>query len=125
MGRNLIGSCGLLIAIGLGYQPLRAGDHKSAGRAQAVKEVILVTQDTYAMSRRYEKVGASSVRLFEAGYSASTNRHLDQESARENAPAPTGEHQRLTLFHLHSKFGDIAVQPVIGHVNGAQLSIGF
>jgi hypothetical protein len=43
----------------------------------------------------------------------------------EKATAPASEHKRLMLFHINSRFGDIAAQPVMGQVNGAQLSLGF
>lgn len=30
-----------------------------------------------------------------------------------------------TLFRLESKYGDVAVQPVLGRINGAQLHLSF
>jgi hypothetical protein len=38
-----------------------------------------------------------------------------------------GRHERksVTLFRLNPKFGDVSVQPVVGGVNGAQVSVGF
>jgi hypothetical protein len=35
------------------------------------------------------------------------------------------ERKSLTLFRLDPKFGDVSVQPVVGGVNGAQVSLGF
>ena len=35
------------------------------------------------------------------------------------------ERKTITFFRLDPKFGDVAVQPVVGGVNGAQLSVGF
>jgi hypothetical protein len=39
----------------------------------------------------------------------------------------SGRHERksLTFFRLDPKFGDVSVQPVVGGVNGAQVSVGF
>ena len=123
MGRNLVGSCGLLIAIGLACQPAQAGDRKSANRVQEAAGKILVAPKAHAVSVRYEVVGASVVRPFEARSSASANRRASADSERKHASEPTREHQPLTLFRFDSKFGQIAVQPVFGHVNGAQFSV--
>ena len=35
------------------------------------------------------------------------------------------ERKSLTFFRLDPKFGDVSVQPVVGGVNGAQVSLGF
>ena len=44
----------------------------------------------------------------------------------EQGPAtPPRERKSITFFRLDPKFGDVAVQPVVGGVNGAQLSVGF
>ena len=44
----------------------------------------------------------------------------------ENGPAtPPRERKSITFFRLDPKLGDVSVQPVIGGVNGAQLSVGF
>ena len=125
MGRNLVGSCGLIIAIGLACQPAHAGDRKSAGRVHDVAKEMFVVREAHAASLRYETPGATIVRPFEARYSTSTDRGSSKDNKRGNAAAPASEHKQLTLFHINSKFGDIAVQPVMGQVNGAQLSLGF
>ena len=35
------------------------------------------------------------------------------------------ERKTITLFRFDSKVGSVAVQPVVGGVNGAQFSVGF
>jgi len=35
------------------------------------------------------------------------------------------ERKSITFFRLDPKLGDVSVQPVVGGVNGAQLSVGF
>ena len=35
------------------------------------------------------------------------------------------ERKHITFFRLDPKLGDVSVQPVVGGVNGAQLSVGF
>ena len=125
MGRNLVGSCGLIVAIGLACQPAHAGDRKSAGRVHDETKEMFVAREAHAVSLRYETPGATIVRPFEARHSTSTDRGSSKDNKRGNAAAPASEHKRLTLFHINSRFGDIAVQPVMGQVNGAQLSLGF
>jgi hypothetical protein len=65
MGRNLVGSCGLLVAIGLVCHPAQAGHRKSASRVQEPAEEIVVARKAHSVSVRYEMVGASVVRPFE------------------------------------------------------------
>jgi hypothetical protein len=44
----------------------------------------------------------------------------------EKGPAtPPAERKNVTFFRLDPKLGDVSVQPVVGGVNGAQLSVGF
>ena len=46
--------------------------------------------------------------------------------AREKGPTtPPAERKNITFFRLDPKLGDVSVQPVVGGVNGAQLSVGF
>ena len=113
MGRNLVGSCGLMVAIGLASQPAGAGDRKSAGRVHDEAKEMFLAREANAVSPRHETASATIVRPFEARY----------ETA--NAATPASEHKRLTLFHFNSTFGDITVQPVMGQVTGAQLCLGF
>ncbi len=121
MGRNLVGFCGLLVAIGLACQPAQAGDRKSTGQLQETAKAILIAPETRAAATTHERPGASTVGVFEHGYSVSAPRGSTR--GKENAPAR--EHKPPTLFHFNSKFGEVAVQPVIGKVNGAQFSVGF
>lgn len=43
----------------------------------------------------------------------------------ERRSVPRQERKGITFFRLAPKFGDVSVQPVIGGVNGAQISVGF
>ena len=51
----------------------------------------------------------------------------DKASERkEHGPSTApSERKTLTFFRLNPKLGDVSVQPVVGGVNGAQLSVGF
>jgi len=48
-----------------------------------------------------------------------------KDEPKESSQAAHPQHKTLTFFRLNPKLGDISVQPVVGGVNGAQLSIGF
>jgi hypothetical protein len=76
MKRNLVESCGWLVAIGLACQPAHAGDRKSAGRVQEAKEEIVVARKVQAVSLRYEMVGASAARDKRTSIIGSTARGL-------------------------------------------------
>jgi hypothetical protein len=47
------------------------------------------------------------------------------DEQKEKGPIPPRERKSVTFFRLDSKYGDVSVQPVVGGVNGAQLSVGF
>lgn len=64
MGRNLFGSCGLIVAIGLACQPADAGDRKSAGRVHDEAKAMFVAREAHAVSLRYETPGATFATFF-------------------------------------------------------------
>ncbi|MGH8094190.1 MAG: hypothetical protein ACREIF_12080 [Chthoniobacterales bacterium] len=125
MGRNLVGSCGWLIAIGLACQPVHAGDRKSERRGHEASEEIVQPRKVQTIILRYEKTGAAEAKPFQAGYLASSARRAGGANEARHEAGAANEHKPLTLFHINSKFGDIAVEPVMGKVNGAQFSLGF
>lgn len=120
MGRTVLACCGLLVGIGLAFQPTEAGDRKAARRGPEAAENI-IAEPKGNVSPRSEMTGAASTRSFEASSFAVAG----HRSSGDRATPTTGEHKGLTFLHIHSVFGDIAVKPVAGQVNGAQFSIGF
>jgi hypothetical protein len=46
-------------------------------------------------------------------------------SAKRGPSTLPRERKSMTFFRLDPKFGDVSVQPVVGGVNGAQVSLGF
>lgn len=53
-------------------------------------------------------------------------RHEDRAaSERPDTRETRRERVHYTLFHFDSKVGNIAVEPVVGKVNGAQFSVSF
>ena len=125
MLRTRIGVCGLLVAIGLACPPAQGGDRGSGRRGPGASEDLFSVSKTGAVAIKHELAGASAAKTFEVGDSASVGRRSSRDRGTPTADAPAREHRRLTLFHINSKFGEIAVEPVIGRVNGAQFSIGF
>jgi hypothetical protein len=122
MARDLIGACGLSLVIGLVCQPAEAGDRKSTGGLQESKRAVLVTHNADAGSIPGATIGTSANRPFALDYSVD---HRPGSGKEGEAAARTHARKTLTLFRFNSNFGEVDVQPVIGHVNGAQLSIGF
>jgi len=47
------------------------------------------------------------------------------QAGSQKGPLPPHERRNVTFFRLDPRFGDISVQPVVGGVNGAQLSVGY
>ena len=116
MKRNLVGFLALLIAIGLSVRPAEAGDRKSFSQVETKALLVAPAANTTAISPA--RPGSSAVGVFENGYSgAVARRPTEKKEAREQKPP--------TLFRFNSRFGEVAVRPVIGKVNGAQFTVGF
>jgi hypothetical protein len=117
----------LLVAFGLACQLAQAGDRKpDARRIRESREEIAVAHKMLTTTALYERISLSTVTPSEAKYSVSAERPLIEARERESLVAPAkSDHKSLTLFHLNSRVGDIVIQPVFGHVKGAQFSIGF
>jgi hypothetical protein len=59
MGRNLVGSYALRVAIGLACQPAHAGDRKSSGGVHDEAKERFVAREAHAVSLQYETPGAT------------------------------------------------------------------
>jgi hypothetical protein len=46
-------------------------------------------------------------------------------SERRGPATPVSERKSVKFFQMSSRLGDVSVQPVMGGVNGAQVSVGF
>ena len=117
MGRYSAGWSGLLAIIGLACQSAEADDLKSAMR---VAKAVLVAPAPAPAALTNDAGQSVTIGLFENGTSVTAARESKRETEK-----PPHERKVITLFHFNSQFGDVAVQPVFGRVNGAQLSIGF
>jgi hypothetical protein len=143
MGRNFIRWWGVLAAAGMAVQPAEAGDRKTAPVPVAathhaggsVHSVVFAAQARASAdnpaARSMNVAGRGdlpfgSVSPFEARLSRAGDRVSATEEARnESGPARRRERSSITFFRFGSKLGEVSVQPVVGGVNGAQLSLGF
>jgi hypothetical protein len=128
------------MAVGLGLPSAYAGDRKSAAAQQAqgalVHRVVFVSPakfsgDDHAARNSMKLQGRGDlpffpVSPFEARAAHASEKALGDDQQREKGPttAPR-ERKGVTFFRFDSKVGAISVQPVVGGVNGAQLSLGF
>src|SRR5947209_8684087 len=88
MGRNLIRSCGLLVAVGLACQSAQAGERKSeAARSERAFAEVLIPSQGRSSAPRHDVFGFSSVKAFDhstLGFGLtrpSPGRGLNSESA--------------------------------------------
>jgi hypothetical protein len=144
MGRNFISWVGLGVAMGLALQPAHAGDRKSvavttyhAAAAASARNFVFAAQvrssgDDHGGGSIMKVQGRGDLpffpvtplesRLPRSGTAASTS---DDQQKEKGPTTPPHERKSITLFRFDSKLGNVSVQPVVGGVNGAQLSVGF
>jgi hypothetical protein len=91
----------------LPLSPARAGDRKDS-----------VARDAQSDSRFSDFVTNSDSKVSRSRRDATTKE-------KESEPTPGKERKKIILFQFDRKFGDVSLQPVVGQVNGAQLSVGF
>ena len=133
MGRNLFGWWGLGVAALLAWQPARAlaGERKAAVTATHHAEMSARPVMVAALSRASGADYGNSLKATHgrAELPGVPVRPLETRLSHQpvtvaDAPA-RHERKGLTFFRLNPKFGDVSVQPVVGGVNGAQVSVGF
>jgi hypothetical protein len=76
------------------------------------------------MSSRYEKVGASTAKSVE-GRRLVVGGHQTPGDGETEEKDRSRKYKKITLLHFNSRLGEVRLEPVFGHVNGAQFSIGF
>jgi hypothetical protein len=129
MGRSLFSWWGVGVAALLAWQPALAGERKQAAtrHSEMSARPVMVgalprssggdrANSIRAMHGRVELQGLP-VRPLETRLSRQPVTGADQSERHE--------HKSVTFFRLNPKFGDVSVQPVVGGVNGAQVSVGF
>jgi hypothetical protein len=128
---------GFGMAVGLALQPAHGGDRKSASARDAETfnhRVVLAAQTRTSLRAEVPQTMHSGVtsRRGEFSFSPVSPFELRARSQvpvaneeKEKGPTSPRERRNVTFFRLDPKFGDISVQPVVGGVNGAQLSVGY
>jgi hypothetical protein len=133
---------GLGIAVGLALEPAHAGDRKSAARhAETINRSVVFAVQARSLRADVPQTMRSGVTSQRGEFSFSpvspletrarsqvhpaTRRADSGNEEREKGPTSPRERRNVTFFRLDPKFGDISVQPVVGGVNGAQLSVGY
>ena len=123
--KGRVGMYGLLVVIGLTCQPAQGGDRRSVRRDQISAEEILVARPETVVAARSELPGAGTTRASQSGPSSGPGLRLGRPTGTPTKDAWVRQRQRVTLFRIDSDFGGVAVEPVIGKVNGVQFSLGF
>jgi hypothetical protein len=123
------------VAAGLALQPAHGGDRKQAAARPAetfTRGVVFAARARSSVSADVPQTMRSGVTSRRGEFSFSPVSPLEARARSQVQPkneekGPTSPHERrnVTFFRLDPKFGDVSVQPVVGGVNGAQLSVGY
>lgn len=125
------------VAVSLVLQPAQAGERKHgapvavqahASRAVVVPSPARSSLRTDVPQTLHHAVMSARGELSFVAVSPLGSEVRDPRSGAGSATGPSTsprERKSLTLFRLDPKFGDVSVQPVVGGVNGAQVSMGF
>jgi hypothetical protein len=128
---------GLGIAVGLALQPAHGGDRKQASARRAetfARGVVFAARARFSLRADIPQTMRSGVMSRRGEFSFSPVSPLQARARaqvpsgneeKEKAPTSSRERRNVTFFRLDPKFGDVSVQPVVGGVNGAQLSVGY
>ena len=123
MRPEVIQICWWLAAVTLLCQPVQAGGRRAAERSGDRTEYVLDSKQP-AGSTRSAKVSTSTEQILGGRPLVLSGRQGDRDDgSQENGKGR--KYKKLTLLHFNSKVGEVRVEPVFGHVNGAQFSIGF
>ena len=135
MERSLT-TCGVLVAAVFALHSVQAGERKAgAGNSGAsLHKAVFGAQSgsaggnsaTISKMQRPGEFSVLPVRVLETrSFSVSSKASTSDNDQSERRSTPRQERKGITFFRLDPKFGDVSVQPVIGGVNGAQISVGF
>jgi hypothetical protein len=135
--RGILICCLVWVAAGLALQPAYGGDRKQAAARHAEtfnRSVVFAVPARSSVSADVPQTMRSGVTSRRGEFSFSPVSPLESRARpqvqsgneeKEKAPTSPRERRNVTFFRLDPKFGDISVQPVVGGVNGAQLSVGY
>jgi len=142
MARDFITRLGVCVAAGFLVLPAQGGDRKPEAATEirhagmsthnfAVAALARSTGDDRAgrnsmKAQMHAELPFVSVSPFETRSPRVNDKVApgdDRQKEKETSSRP--ERKTITLFRFDSKLGSVAVQPVVGGVNGAQFSVGF
>src|SRR5437868_6625163 len=121
MGPRFTGWCAFALAGTLAFAPTRAQARDPKSQSLRVHEgfsAAVATHETHPIVLQQNALTSSAVRPVELSYSPANNK----PTTKVHNTSPINERKPLTLFRFNSKLGEVAVQPVIGQIKGAQLS---
>lgn len=119
MGGRFASLCRILVWIALTIGSARAGDRKAIGSVPkaAANEIFSLRAASFVSFQREQ-----AVRSLETNVATRT----EKRAVYDEKALDSGVRKRpLTLFNIRSRVGDIAVQPVIGPLQGAQFAVEF
>ena len=126
---------GLGIALGLAAEPAAAGERKSGGAIGHARLIgvhaIVVPAPTRSsgdsVGRNAKLSGHAELSFVSVSPLGSEVKGSKPAAANERrGPAtPASERKNIKFFQMSSRLGEVSLQPVVGGVNGAQVSLGF
>jgi hypothetical protein len=124
MGRRLLHWSGLGVAAGIFFlqQSAHAGERKPEVKSQKFATANPSGHGSQVSAAAFFPKGVSFAKA-----TVTTDKTAGRrEEIKAAEPGSRPERKAITFFRFTSpKLGEISVQPVVGGVNGAQLSIGF
>jgi hypothetical protein len=136
MGRDFVRLLGLGVAVGIAFQPALAGERKEATTHRVAAAASSARHSDFGGSMRssgnnhttaamkvpgHGELAFFQVTPFESRAAGAGTSHQREE---QKGSGPTTPHERKTITLLRFN-PNVAVQPIFGGVNGAQLSVGF
>ena len=126
---------GLGVAVGMAFQSAQAGDRRSATKQRAIAAArssdfagqMRTSGNNYAAPMKAQARGELAffqVTPFESRSSGAADKGSRQREEPKGSGPTTSPRERKTINLLRFN-PNVSVQPVIGGVNGAQLSVGF
>ena len=138
MGGNFVRWLGLGVAVGMAFQPALAGERKEATTHRVAAAASSARHSDFGGPMRsagnnhaaaltnvpgHAELAFNQVTPFESRAAASGEKASRQRDEQKGS-GPTTPHERKTVTLLRFN-PNVAVQPIFGGVNGAQLSVGF
>lgn len=138
MGGNFVRWLGVGVVVGMAFQPAMAGERKEATTHRVAAAASSVRHSDFGAAMRSSgsnntaaltkvpgrgELAFVQVTPFESR-AVGSGEKASRQREEEKGSGPTTPHERKTVTLLRFN-PNVAVQPIFGGVNGAQLSVGF